>query len=198
MTVRKPRSDVNTYFSCDYDYTDSGFTATGEIGNGEYEVFIKWPWSIALSTGVFVSSSDVHYADEDEFAAPELDADFVKDGILRVYRPDYHCWVYQKDWSLYWVVDEDFCFEDDGSTYIQYQLWTTQTDRLPQHRLDHNWLWDNIGGNFEDYEILGDFGEYRVMKREIPSEYAVTSIVTGYHKDGRWIWKNYFRPIYKF
>ena len=69
---------------------------------------------------------------------------------------------------------------------------------FPQKRLDNNWLWDNIGGNFEDYEIQGDFGEYRVMRRELPTEYPITAIVTGYHKDGKWIWRNYFRPIYEF
>lgn len=83
-------------------------------------------------------------------------------------------------------------------SYIQYQLWTTQTEKLPQERLDNNWLWDNIGGNFEEYEMQSDFGEYRVMRRELPTEYAITAIVTGYHKDGKWIWRNYFRPIYEF
>jgi len=75
------------------------------------------------------------------------------------------------------------------------QLWTTQTEKLPQERLDNNWLWDNIGGNFEEYEIQSDFGEYRVMRRELPTEYSITAIVTGYHKNGKWIWRNYFRPI---
>ena len=105
---------------------------------------------------------------------------------------------YQRNGALYWIVDEYFNFEEDGSTYIQYQLWTTQTENLPKHRLENNWLWDNIGGNFEDYEIKDDFGPYRVMKRELPKEYSITSIVTGYYKDGKWIWQEYFRPIYEF
>jgi glycopeptide antibiotics resistance protein len=192
------RSDVNNYFLCDYDYTNSGFSARRAVEEGEYEVLIKWPFSIALSTGVYINSDGVHYASEKEFEAPEIDTEFVEHGVLRVYRPDFHCWVYQYEGSLYWIVDQDFNFEEDNTTYIQYQLWTTQTENLPQERLDNNWLWDNIGGNFEEYEILGDFDECRVMKRELPTEYPVTAIVTGYHKDGKWIWRNYFRPVYEF
>jgi hypothetical protein len=77
-------------------------------------------------------------------------------------------------------------------------MWTTQIQNLPEKRLAHHNYWDNIGGFFEDYELEGDFGDYRVMKREIPTAYSVTSIVTGYYKNGEWIWKNYFRPIYSF
>ena len=73
-----------------------------------------------------------------------------------------------------------------------------QIQNLPEKRLAHQNYWDNIGGYFEDYELEGDFGDYRVMKREIPTAYSVTSIVTGYYKNGEWIWKNYFRPIYSF
>ena len=138
---------------------------------------------------------------ETEFAKPIGGADLdeiMNNGVLRVYRPDYQCWVYQVGWSLYWIVDKDFHFEDDGSTYIQYQMWTTQIQNLPEKRLAHHNYWDNIGGYFEEHELEGDFGDYRVMKREIPTVYSVTSIVTGYYKNGEWIWKNYFRPIYDF
>ena len=192
------RQDVNEYFLCDYDYTSSGFTARAEVSEGEYEVLIKWPWSIALSTGVYINSDGVHYASRKEFEVPKIDTDFIQKGVVRVYRPDFHCWVYQYEGSLYWIVDQDFNFEEDNTTYIQYQLWTTRTENLPKERLDNNWLWDNIGGNFEDYEIQGDFGKYRVMKRGLPTEYPITAIVTGYHKDRKWIWRNYFRPIYEF
>lgn len=199
-----PRSDVNGYFLYDRDYTNCGFTAMGKIEvDTEYEIFIRWPWLSDVSTGVFISSSGIHYESEEKFIAPKVsDAPglmgIVEEGTLRVYRPDFHCWVYQKGWNLYWIVDTDFNFEENGSTYIQYQMWTTQTNKLPEKRLENNWLWDNIGGDFEKYELHGDFGAYRVMKREIPTDYSVTSIVTGYYKDEKWIWQNYFRPIYSF
>ena len=197
VTSKTARPDVEDYFEC--GQKNIGFTATGSADlDAEYEVFIKWPWAVPISTGVYVSSIGIHYVAEKEFVIPDIKADYIENGILRVFRPDKGCWVYQWKGALYWVVDEDFYFEENGSTYIQYQLWTTQTDKLPRHRLDHNWLWDNIGDNFEDYELHGEFGSYRVMKREIPTTYPVTAIVTGYYKNGAWTWKEYFRPIYEF
>ena len=190
------RPDVDSHFSCEYDYTSSGFTAIGRVQNTEYEVMIRWPWSIPLSTGVYITGGSIHYASQKEFKAPDIDAEFVKSGTLRVYRPDCHCWIYQYQGCLYWIADSSFEFEDDRSTYIQYQLYTTQKNRLPANRRENGWFWDNIGGFFEDYTVNVYYGPYRVMKRRIPTSYSVTAIVTGYHKNGQWIWKQWFRPIY--
>lgn len=189
--------EASDYF--DVSPTNIGFKADGFIDPAnEYEVMIKWPWAVSISTGVYVSSSGIHYMPEKAFESPELNTEFVNNGVLRLYRPEQHCWIYQYENTLYWIADQGFYFEDDSSTYIQYQLHTTQPQKLPQDRLDHNWLWDNIGGNFEDYELHGEFGSYRIMKREIPTTYPVTAIVTGYYKNGAWTWKEYFRPIYEF
>ena len=188
--------------------------AEGSIDHGrEYEILVSWPLMIPFPTGVYLRNSEIYYVPESEYVLPEtgsvhIDPDAVNDdlmeldtildkGDLMVCRPDHDCWVCQYGNDLYWVAGPDFEFEDDGSTYIQYQLWTTQTEKLPQKRLEKKYYWDNIGGNFEKYEVEGDFGAFRVMKRSIPEEYAVTSIVTGYYKDGKWIWRNYFRPVRK-
>ena len=193
------RRDVNAFFSDgEHDYTSSGFTATGSIeDSSEYEIMIRWCWSDPISTGAYITGDRIHYVPDDLADEPALQ-DILHHATLRVYRPDQHMWIYQDGDNLYWIADEDFAFEDDGTTYIQYQLYTTQTDRLPAKRLEGGHLWDNIGAYFEDYEINKDFGLYRVMKRKIPSEYAVTSILTGYYKSGSWIWKEYFRPLYDF
>lgn len=191
------RRDVADYFGC--EYSNIGFIATGEIdASNEYEIMIKSPWAILVSTGVYVSASGIHYVPEDRFAPPNIDMDFVKYGTLLVYNSDYHCWIYQFDGSLYWIMDQDFCFEDEGLTNIQYQLWTTQTDKLPQNRLDQGTLWDNLSGYFENYQIQVDLGRYRAMKRELPKAYPISYIVTGLYKNGTWFWKEYFRPYYEF
>ncbi|MBQ6927335.1 MAG: VanZ family protein [Oscillospiraceae bacterium] len=196
---RCARPDVNRYFSCEFDYTDSGFTASADVEpDREYEIMIRWPWSPLLHTGVYLTGTDIHYVPEKEFAAPALEADFVTDGTIRVYRPDFHCWVYQYDGALYWIADRGFLFDEDGKTLIQYQMWTTQIERLPARRLAHDNLWDNISADFEAYELDGDYGNYRVMRRELPQAYSLLSIVTGFYQDGSWVWKNYFRPIYSF
>ncbi len=197
------REDVNTYFLCDHDYTNIGFKASGEIAaDEEYEVMVQWPWTPEIATGVYLTGDKIHYASEKEFQAPacegrELER-IVGNGVLRVYQPNNHCWVYQSDQSLYWIVDHDFVFEDDGTTLIQYQLWTTQIEKLPEKRLAHENYWDNISGYFEEYELEGNFGPYRVMKRELPNTYSITAITTGYYKNGEWIWRNCFRPRYDF
>ena len=199
------REGVNSYFKNDYEYINTGFMASCVVDPAiEYEVVVNYGWLLDLPTGVYITGTNIHYAPEDTFIPPKTDETsldaIVQNGYLRVFRPEYHCWVYQYKSALYWIVDQDYYFEDDGSTYIQFQLWTTQPENLPQSRLDNEWYWDNIGGNFEDFEITEtmDCGKYRVMKREIPTEYSITSIVTGYYKNGNWIWKNYFRPFYHF
>ena len=295
------RPDVNKYFLCDYDYTDVGFTATGNVNPEiEYEIMIGWPLTKLVSTGVYILGEDVHRvayeetynekmnetekekaqvrttekehsnstdgkespnrpsekerlsntdveeentiettekerpgntdskesldrtsekehhrsSDEEKitlgtfkeetlagtggFKMPDLTTDFVKKGTLLVCRPDMHIWIFQYDGSLYWVADEGFHFEDDGLTYIQYHLWTTQLEKLPPGRLAQNYYWNNLSGYFEKYELPGDFGKYRVMCCELPTEYSITSILTGYYKDGEWGWVNSFRPVYVF
>ena len=296
-----PRPDVNKYFLCDYDYTDVGFTATGNVNPEiEYEIMIGWPLTKLVSTGVYILGEDVHRvayeetynekmietekekaqvrttekehsnstdgkespnrpsekerlsntdveeentiettekerpgntdskesldrtsekehhrsSDEEKitlgtfkeenlagtggFKMPDLTTDFVKNGTLLVCRPDMHIWIFQYNGSLYWVADEGFHFEDDGLTYIQYHLWTTQTEKLPPGRLARNYFWNNLSGYFEKYEISGDFGKYRVMRCELPTEYSVISILTGYYKNETWVWANSFRPVYVF
>ena len=197
------RPDVNEYFLCDYDYTNVGFTATGIVNpETEYEIFIEWPLTKPVSTGVYILGDDVHrvatLTGTGRFELPNLPANYVKNGTLLVCRPDIHIWVFQYDGYLYWVADEGFHFEDDELTYIQYLLWTTQIEKLPPDRLKANLFWNNLSGYFEKYEISGDFGNYRVMRCELPTEYSITAILTGYCKDGEWVWANSFRPVYVF
>ncbi len=199
-----PRPDVNAYFLCECDYTNVGFTAAAPAGatdkGTEYEVLIKWPFMKPVGTGIYVRDGGVFYAPENADLPDPGEGEHLRNilekGILLVARPDMHCWVYQMGRCLYWVVDEGFQFEEDGTTYIQYQLTTTQYENLPEKRLAHGWYWDNIGGYFETYELEGDFGSYRVSRRELPAEYSIKSIVTGYYKNGKWQWKSYFRPVY--
>ena len=222
-----PRPDVNRYFqsvandskndfssavtfwqtsSVPHDYAGTGFSASVRNADPEeeYEIIMKINPFVTLPAGVYVTGTDIHYAKQQDFilqdvAGTDLE-EIVNKGYLRVYRPDRACYVYQYKGSLYWIADKEFAFEEDGTTYMQYHLWTTQIDKLPQKRLKNKWYWDNIGGYFEKYEITGriNCGRYRVSKRKLPTEYAITSIVTGYYKNGKWIWKEFFRPVYEF
>ena len=202
------REDVDRYFECGTDYSACGFTAdtmrTGISSKAEYEILAGWNGKGLQPTGVYITGEDIHYHTEKDFVPPAVEGTdlekIVGEGCLRVYRPDQSCYVYQYENALYWIADEGFAFEADGTTYIQYQLWTTQINNLPQSRLDNGWYWDNIGGDFESYEITDemDCGKYRVSRRELPAEYPVTTVATGYYVDNDWVWRNYFRPFYIF
>ena len=199
-TEQTERPEVNKYFLCKTDYTRSGFRASGEADpEEEYEIMIRFPLSGLLATGSYITGERIHYVPDKEFREPEAAGteleEIIRNGTLRVFRPDYHCWVYQKDNCLYWIAEPGFTFEKDGTTLVQYHLWTTQKGQLPEKRLKNNWFWDNIGGYFEQYELEGNFGQYRVSCREIPREYSITSILTGYYKNKKWIWSEYFRPV---
>ena len=202
------REDIEQYFLCDEDYTYVGFRAsvpTEKLAEkDEYAIYMSWPQTKLIFTGVYLTGTDVHYIPLSTFLKPVVEGTdlepIVRDGILHVYCPDYSCYVYQYEEYLYWIVDKNFNFEEDGGTYLQYQLFTTQIRNLPRKRLRHNWYWDNLSGLFEDYEITDeiDCGRYRVCKRALPKDYSITSILTGYYADDMWIWKNYFRPYYEF
>ncbi len=201
-----PRPDVNRHFRNGGDYSGTGFTAkaSGINTDGEYEIFIRTGRFVSIPTGVYVTGNRIHYAKQDCFTAPDVAGtgleEIVNNGYLRVYRPDRACYVYQHKGYLYWIADTAFAFEEDGATYIQYHLWTTQTEKLPDKRLKNQWYWDNIGGFFEKHEITKQIncGRYRVSRRKLPDAYSVTSVLTGYHKNGKWVWRNYFRPVYEF
>lgn len=120
-----------------------------------------------------------------------------RNGDLRIYRPDIPCYVYQYDGYFYWVFGKDYHF-DDNNTLIQYQLWTTQYSNLPSERISEGDEWDNKTDFIERYEVAGNFGDYRVFRRKIPTEYAISSVLTGYYKPHKWYWQSYFRPIFNF
>lgn len=89
LSTQTQRPDVNEYFFCEHDYTDSGFEASGRAEDAEYEILIRWPWSVALSTGVYVSADDIHYSPNTSFVAPDVNnapdlKDIVEEGTLRV------------------------------------------------------------------------------------------------------------------
>ncbi|MCH5272386.1 MAG: hypothetical protein J1E35_01810 [Lachnospiraceae bacterium] len=202
------REDVNAYFLCEYDYTKCGFVASIrtsrlDLENTDYEILLrKNTKREAYQTGIFLSNGKIVYADPNGFVPPETAGtdleEVVEKGILRAYRPEKDIYVYQYQERLYWFVkDAGSYFETDGE-YIEYLLDTNQYDRLPERRKKNNWNWDNIGFNFTQKEWTGkDTGNYRVAVSELPTEYAVTKVWTGAHKnDIGWLWRADFRPYY--
>ena len=207
------RSDVNDYFKCEYNYTSCGFIAKLkkseiDLENGKYQIIFKTRNDNSdmsgIKTSVYIDRGLLCYInpnDKKTFEVQGTDLDeIVNDGVCLVSCPEHHIWVIQHEWKLYWIADEEFNFEEDRSTFIQLQIDTTQFDRLPRERIENGWYWCNIGDNFENYEVtdLMNCGRYRVSVRDIPTDYSVTRMVTGYYANGEWSWQRYFRPVYNF
>lgn len=202
------RHDVNKFFCCEYDYSNCGFIAKIDkslldIENGSYLIIIKADKDSEHGIpAAYIENGELQYtnpSDKMNLNVEETDLeDIVKNGVCVVSCPKYHICVYQYGWKLYWIADEEYTFEEDGSTYIQYQIDTTQFDKLPVDRTVNGWYWSNIGANFEDYEITDEMncGQYRVYMRDIPKEYSVVRIETGYYIND-WVWSKNIRPDYR-
>ena len=216
----EPRKDVNEYFLCEYDYTESGFTASIsarslQLDSNVYEILLR-PKSEkskgnsfstntkeerkAFSTNIYYSDGEVMYVHPDEFVPLEVEGtdleEVVEQGVLRVYRPDYGMYVYQYKGELYWIAEPEYEFDEDRETYIQWHLETSQIENLPQYRLENQWYFDNLGFYFSENALEGwNTGKYRVAKKELPTEYSITKMNIGRYKE-TWIWNEYFRPYY--
>ena len=202
------RKDVNEYFLCEYDYLQTGFEATIKekklsLEEKSYEVLLRVKGDrLAYQTGTYISNGKLVYVNPFEFEALDVAGtaleEVVENGLLRLYRPDYGVYVYQYGGELYWIAKEEYPFETDGNTVMEYQLETTQISRLPEVRLENKWYWDNQGFYFKEKEILeGNIEGCRVARSKIPDAYSITKIWTGLSKDV-WIWRKDFRPYYFF
>ena len=206
------RKDVDSYFKCDYDYSHCGFIARTkksniDLENGEYQIIIKPNRNenkgISIDSNTYIEKGELFFTNPHKEIGLEVeDTDLqmvVNDGYCLVNYPEYHIFVYQYDWKLYFIADEQFYFEEDGSTCIQYQIDTTQYDKLPAYRTEKGNYWSNLGADFEKYEITDsiDCEKYRVSVRDIPKDYSVTRIVVGYYSNNNWVWQKSFMPIYK-
>ena len=192
------RQDVGGYFACEYDYSECGFEAGLEELDltDDYEIFVRWKLKGTWTTGLYLIDGQVSHVkarqDFGEIFQGTHMEDVIRDGICLADNEVGHCWIYQYQDKLFWIAGPKYVFEPDGKTKFFCHLWTTQTERLPQHRLDNGWLWDNIDFVFERNEVEGSFGDYRVAVSQLPSEYAVICVATG---DFKGVWKECFRPM---
>jgi len=207
------RSDIDEYYGGIVDYSKTGFRAICKnrlLTAKDYEIFIKFSYAEnrgkesdvekrrtkTVTTRRYISNGLLTAFKSEEgkpkkVASEELNNLF-NNGQMLIYRKDVGMYVYQYKGKLYWVADENFQFEDDQSTYIQYHLTTTRPDKLPLSRIEKNWYFDNLGFNFEDNEIKGDFSPYRVTVADIPTSYPVMGVKTGYYSDSNWVWQEDF------
>lgn len=203
------RTDVNEYFDCPFDYSNCGFSAEFDLkeldlASKEYQIIFK-PDSNdydGIPSNGYIYNNELSFISSDDKVDLNVEGtdieEIVKKGYCLASCPDDHIFIYQYNNCIYWIATNQYEFEKDGSTVIQYQLETTQYDRLPISRTENGWYWDHISDDFEKFEVTDNMncGEYRVSVREIPKQYSVVRIITGYYVNGKWVWKRYLRPCY--
>ena len=200
---------VNSYFSCEYDYSNCGFVARIskdliDFENGKYQVIFK-PEELGVygvASSNYIYDKKINYVSPKWSFIPEVqNTDLEKivfNGNYLAFCENEKLWIYQYDWKLYYIVEENDSFND--YIPIQYQLDTTQFSRLPVDRTDREFYWDNLGFYFKNLEITDTFncGKYRVAVVDIPKEYSVTTIFTGQVDNDIWLWQRRIRPRYVF
>lgn len=203
----RERLDVNKYFLCEFDYSNCGIVVSFNarklaLANKDYEILISDVKGKKIyQTGTYINNGELMYCLPEEYrpldvAGTDLEK-VVNDGILRAYRPDFGMYVYQYEGVLYWIAEPEYGFVD-GNTYVQYQMNTTQPEKLPAESIINNWTWSNIGFYFKSNELTElNTGKYRVTRCALPLEYSITTVWTGNHIH-EWIWKQSFRPWYEF
>ncbi|MBR4341499.1 MAG: hypothetical protein IKP88_02110 [Lachnospiraceae bacterium] len=204
------RNDINDYFKCEYDYSNCGFVAKipkimVDVENSLYQIILKADEkdNNGIETAIFLDHGTLKYINPKDEVKLDVNGtdleDIVNKGYCMVSDPGHYIYVYQYEKKLYWIADKDYYFENDGSTCIQFSMDTTQFDKLPKDRIDKGLYWSSIGDDFEKYEVTDTIncGKYRVSVREIPKDYSVTRIVTGYMFDEKWVWKGQFRPVFR-
>lgn len=189
------RPDVETYFGGEYYYGNSGFkavTKAGKLDKDEiYEVILNIDYTkdfsksrTTVTTNKFILNNKLYSYNPMEFEQPDMNikSELLKElfinGRLCFYQKEAGMYVYQYKGKLYWVAENNFDFNENGSTYITYHLYTTQIDKLPENRIKYNF--DNLDFYFEQYEYSDEItAPYRVAICDIPDDYAVANIKTG-------------------
>lgn len=214
---RVKRDDLGKYFGFSQCYEDSGFVARTKLNkldleNKNYEILTKVSfvkeeiddlgyrkevlqrrYNITKQTGQFICNGKLTVLEPGQQqiqTASQWINEIIKQGVLLLYREDKDIYVYQCQDKLVWIAGERFQFSPNGQTYIQYQLDTSQKDRISKEQLEKGFSYDSLGFYFEDDEVIdNEFYPYRVAVKNIP-EYPVICFWTGEYSAG-WIWREY-------
>ena len=201
------RPDVNEYLKCEYDYSHCGFKASInldqiDLEKGQYQIVFK-PDNDSLNgvmSDTYVNKGKLQFVNSEDYI--ELDVSgtslekVVNNGIYVAGCKDYSVCIYQYDSSLYWIVSTESMRNNDYG--VQWAIDTTQYGKISPERIEKGQYWEEYSDSFTDYEITDDSycDKYRVYKRELPKDFSITIMYTGFWNNTERIWLRYFRPVY--
>lgn len=203
------REDVDEYFSCQYDYSQSGFYAKFspskvDVMNKDYEVLIADEVNKKIyRTGTYIVRGEVSYVHPDVFVSLDVEGNdlenIISNGVLRCYYKDQGVYVYQYDKKLYIIYETSQYVM--GDTYHPLHLYAVQKELLPMERQIEGVRYDNNDFYFGDKEdLLKNYGEYKVAVVDIDKTYDISRVTTGMYSisNKTWMWSSQFRPYYEF
>lgn len=157
------------------------------------EVLVKFKIYSPWQTSVYINKDRLEYVrgtvKEPETVGTDLEW-LVRTGILKVYEPLYDTYVYQFDNKLYWLIGTPL---DKQVTVLCY-VYTNEPDKLPEKMKKHKLEILNFRAG-DNNEITGTIrcGKYRLFEREIPTDYNITAVRTGFYANKKVTWERYFR-----
>jgi hypothetical protein len=157
------------------------------------EVLVKFKIYSPWHTSVYINKDRVEYVrgnvKEPDIAGTDLEH-IVRDGVLKVYEPVYNVYVYQLDHKLYWLIGTPL----DKRTTVLCYVHTNEPEKLPEKVRKYKRVNLNFrAGSKNEITRTMRCGKYRVFVRDIPTEYHVTAVRTGFYENRKVTWDRYFR-----
>ena len=155
--------------------------------NGNEQKYVK-----TITTDRFLYQGQMSEYNPKMFIVPEVvgtDLEkVIQEGTLCYFSQD-GMYIYKHNNSIYYIADLNFPFAENSLTEIPLHIFPVDKEKLSSEFKDAGF--ENRDIMFENYELSGQFGKYRVAVRELPEDYAIAYIKTGLFSsvDSAWVWK---------
>ncbi len=216
-TTQREQENLEDYFLTDWNYGNTAFEVEIDAKKIKkdvcYEVVIILTYeplvdgeahdlrTVNIATEKYIFNGQLYSYRVNQFIFPKFEDELMKRvvtaGDLCLYNAQESAYLYKYEDKLYWIAGENFTFNEQGKTYISYQIGTSLPERLATHRQEYGF--ENWDFYFEDreYSMKQDCG-YRVAIMPMPEGYPITYYYTAiYDLENRIpLWGRIFYPTY--